>query len=535
MAPSRGRARVEPGRDYPQDYARVVSRIGRLELSGSANGSARNRNLGRLGPAAVDQTSKKYQNIMNKVLILDKLADTVRVRGFLWPATGALLLCCCMPLRSGAQLVGGDSISFQGALSGPNGQPLPNGPYSLTFKFYDVPINGTPLATSSVPNVTLAGGIVSTAIPAEAAWFSNGIRYVGISVSGANAGQELSPRVLITSVPYAMSARGISGARLSTSSETGDLIFNYEGYQAGDAEYSKIRHLSRAGGWADATSIQPDSEVVFGKVDGFDPDWTHGSYIAFKTTPNSRDVPPSESGRFEPAGIRLYHNEYQSGSIDYSHIQHFAKDGHWPDSPTHADAEIVFGKTDGFDTNWTHGSYISFRTTPNNRDVSPFERMRITADGVKVNTLQITGGSDLAEPFDVTPTLRAAETRPGMVMVIDPDHDGKLTPSSKPYDTAVAGVLSGANGLSPGMLMKAESQSLADGSSPLAIAGRVWCWAEASNGRAIKRGDRLTTSPTAGHAMRVSDSERAPGAVIGKAMSELRQGRGLVLVLVNLQ
>jgi hypothetical protein len=35
--------------------------------------------------------------------------------------------------------------------------------------------------------------------------------------------------------------------------------------------------------------------------------------------------------------------------------------------------------------------------------------------------------------------------------------------------------------------------------------------------------------------MRVSDESRAPGAVMGKAMTELESGTGLVLVLVNLQ
>ena len=38
-----------------------------------------------------------------------------------------------------------------------------------------------------------------------------------------------------------------------------------------------------------------------------------------------------------------------------------------------------------------------------------------------------------------------------------------------------------------------------------------------------------------GHVMRVSDHAQAQGAIIGKAMSTLESGRGLVLVLVALQ
>jgi hypothetical protein len=63
----------------------------------------------------------------------------------------------------------------------------------------------------------------------------------------------------------------------------------------------------------------------------------------------------------------------------------------------------------------------------------------------------------------------------------------------------------------------------------------VYVWCDAEVGGAITPGDRLTTSATPGHAMRVGDESRAAGAVIGKAMTELKEGTGLVLVLVNLQ
>ncbi len=42
-------------------------------------------------------------------------------------------------------------------------------------------------------------------------------------------------------------------------------------------------------------------------------------------------------------------------------------------------------------------------------------------------------------------------------------------------------------------------------------------------------------SPTTLNFMRAGDPARAQGAVIGKAMGRLESGRGLVLVLVNLQ
>ncbi len=45
----------------------------------------------------------------------------------------------------------------------------------------------------------------------------------------------------------------------------------------------------------------------------------------------------------------------------------------------------------------------------------------------------------------------------------------------------------------------------------------------------------LTTSSTPGRAMKVTDHVRAQGAILGKAMTGLSAGQGMVLVLVTLQ
>jgi hypothetical protein len=149
---------------------------------------------------------------------------------------------------------------------------------------------------------------------------------------------------------------------------------------------------------------------------------------------------------------------------------------------------------------------------------------------VVVGVLEITGGSDLAEPFKIA----GDETvKPGMVMAIDAEHPGQLRVSDKAYDRTVAGIVSGANGINPGMTMRQED-TLANGSTLVALTGRVYCYADASCG-AIEPGDLLTTSERPGHAMKVTDHSRAHGAILGKAMSSLDQGTGLVLVLVTLQ
>lgn len=154
-----------------------------------------------------------------------------------------------------------------------------------------------------------------------------------------------------------------------------------------------------------------------------------------------------------------------------------------------------------------------------------------------VRVLQIHGGADLSERFEVDRPADSlgedGKAAPGMVVVIDPDKPGKLRVSDAPYDRRVAGVISGAGGVNPGVIL-GQAGTAADGEHPVALSGRVYCRCDASFG-AIQPGDLLTTSPTRGHAMKVTEQERAQGAILGKAMSDLQDGCGLVLVLVTLQ
>lgn len=147
--------------------------------------------------------------------------------------------------------------------------------------------------------------------------------------------------------------------------------------------------------------------------------------------------------------------------------------------------------------------------------------------------VEITGGSDLSESFDVLP-VGDVEPKPGMVVCIDAKRPGGLAVSSKAYDRTVAGIISGAGGVNTGMLM-GQKGSIADGEYPVALTGRVYVLVDATE-RAVEPGDLLTTADLPGHAMVARDTERRPGAVIGKAMTSLDAGeRGLVLVLVTLQ
>ena len=135
--------------------------------------------------------------------------------------------------------------------------------------------------------------------------------------------------------------------------------------------------------------------------------------------------------------------------------------------------------------------------------------------------------ADGAEDFDVDEAPGLAE---GAVVALN--DRGGLRLSDQPYDRRVAGVLSGAGGLRPGIVLGRTPGTT--GRWPVALFGKVFCHADATYG-AIEVGDLLTTSATPGHAMAARDPSRAFGAVLGKAVAPLRSGRGLIPVLVALQ
>jgi hypothetical protein len=146
----------------------------------------------------------------------------------------------------------------------------------------------------------------------------------------------------------------------------------------------------------------------------------------------------------------------------------------------------------------------------------------------QTKVLSITGGADVAEPF----AMSGRDIPKGSVVVIDDEHPGQLKLSERAYDKRVAGIVSGAGGVNPGLTL--SQHGMLEGGQNVALTGRVYALADATNGP-IQPGDLLTTSSIPGHAMKVTDPSQAQGAILGKAMSRLESGRGLVLVLVTLQ
>jgi len=167
------------------------------------------------------------------------------------------------------------------------------------------------------------------------------------------------------------------------------------------------------------------------------------------------------------------------------------------------------------------------------RDVTIEGKLTTTGDRFIEGDLTVKGDillmgvADCAEEFDV---VGADKVEPGSVMVIDAA--GSLMMSDHAYDRKVAGVISGAGDYKTGITL--DKRPAQTSRLPIAMVGKVCCRVDASYGP-IEHGDLLVTSPTPGHAMKATDPARAFGAVIGKALSGLERGVGLLPILVSLQ
>lgn len=137
-------------------------------------------------------------------------------------------------------------------------------------------------------------------------------------------------------------------------------------------------------------------------------------------------------------------------------------------------------------------------------------------------------GADCAENFDAVEQVAAP---PGTVMVLD--DTGGLRAGDSDYDRRVAGVVSGADGFRPAVIMDSRPGGDGAGRVPVALVGKVYCKVDGTH-VPIAVGDLLTTSRTPGHAMKAEDAGRAFGAVLGKALAPCAD-RGLIPILVTLQ
>ena len=195
-------------------------------------------------------------------------------------------------------------------------------------------------------------------------------------------------------------------------------------------------------------------------------------------------------------------------------------DGVFGISHSNQHAAVTGQNTAGGMAGYFNGHCIHDGNVTHNGNVITNGTHTVTGDVVLTN-------ADCAEEFDIA---AVEEIEPGTVMVLN--QEGTLQPSHQAYDRKVAGVISGAGDYKPGIVL--DKQQSSENRRPVALVGKVYCKVDAGY-TSIEVGDMLTTSDTPGHAMKACDPFKAFGAVIGKALRPLREGQGLIPILIALQ
>lgn len=429
----------------------------------------------------------------------------------------------------------GPGLAFQGQLADDvTGVPL-DGICDLRFGLYDAATGGTKLGEVQRDNVEVVNGIFAVNLDFDPKHFSGEGRWVHMEVrcpAGAGEFKPARSRHELAAMPYALGlrpgARVIGPVASGPSVEAGIKVYNSSPtYPIGlygivtaatGPAIGVAGNNSSANGFAVYGYSSPAGTGVRGEatkgagVWGSSVDWV-GAY------------------GYSAKAIGVMGESPNGGGV-------FGKSTQWRGvSGESVNEHGVFGQSTngagvaGVSNSPTNGA-VSARNNgsgPGIYAVSVSGPAAVFAGTTRTEVLQITGGSDLAERFQVSD---GATAEPGTVMVIDPDNPGHLMISTAAYDRKVAGVISGAGDVATGLVLHQEG--VLEGDAVVAIGGRVYVKAEAISGP-ILPGDLLTTSDMAGYAMAVTDFDQAHGAIIGKAMTGLDSGTGLVLVLVNLQ
>lgn len=403
------------------------------------------------------------------------------------------------------------AFTYQGRLTdGPN---VANGRYDLSFSLFDALNGGTALGSVvSLSGVNITNGVFTVPLDFGANVFDGGPRWleVGVRTNSFNFFDVLQPRIPVQAVPQAIRA-------LRADSLTSPL--DADSLPVGVVRTNQPNIFTQPTFLMGPVGVGTYSVGSFPAV--FAGSGVNDDYVAFQSRTNA-------STRWHLTGVLGGLNIVETGVADFRMF--FAPGGNVgvgtasPDSRLHVNGATHSSGRVTADENLIVKGRLGVGTD------NPAVALHVNGEAT-VKVLNITGGSDIAEPFEL---LDGDQPTPGSVVCIDPSNPGRVRLSRKAHDRTVAGILSGAGGVNPG-LMLTQPGTLANGTHPVALSGRVYCWVDADAAGPVEPGDLLTSSDTPGHAMRMGDPARGSGAILGKAMTRLEKGRGLVLVLVSLQ
>lgn len=118
-------------------------------------------------------------------------------------------------------------VGFEGRLADAAGQPVADGNYTITFSLYSEVTGGTAL-WSETQSVAVMGGLYSVQLGSVTPLAPNqfeGNRWLGVTIAGDS---EMAPRIFVSAVPYAFSARqamGLQGRDVAAAApQDGDVL-----------------------------------------------------------------------------------------------------------------------------------------------------------------------------------------------------------------------------------------------------------------------------------------------------------------------
>ena len=442
-------------------------------------------------------------------------------------------------LITSAAFAAPQKVNFQGKLTDAAGNPV-NASVSMTFKIWDALTGGNALWTET-QTVTVTNGIYNVLLGASNAidteLTETKALWLGVKV-GADA--EMSPRVALTPGMYDM-------IMLNTITIKNGNI----GIGTANPALAKLVVNEGVGNTAAIFGNSLPLAAVFSHPNlGFNTYYNNGWKVftggkytgAIGFNPNTGEIgfrtgnAPANDGDSVTLIERV--TIKQNGSIgigtnDFSGFRSglnprfYIKDSGWVGAFIESDS---YGAILGLKNSERSFEIASRGNSLQIHDITTGQlRVSLDANG-KFNiygTLYVSGGADLAEPFDMTDI---ASLELGDVVVMDPANPKHLTKSLIAYDHKVAGIVSSSE--QAGYVAGGRSDGSSD--KPIALSGRVLCKVSAENG-AIVVGDLLTTSNTPGYAMKATDRDKAFGAVLGKALEAFNGDKGQILVLVALQ
>ena len=468
---------------------------------------------------------------------------------------GLLLAAAVLPFAAFAGVPIPPSFTYQGSLS--DGTTPATGLYDFRFSLYDAEIGGTEQAVQFVEDLQVVNGIFTVELNFDTAFALSELRWLQIGIRPGTTRDPYVdlPRQKLTATPYSLSLglplyqqMGTSSTLLSLVNTSSGGAANFTGGSGATIGYgvvgitnSTASQAAGVRGIANATSgltigvegVGTASNIGTGMVATGQATGIYAAALSNAT--NSVGVYAVNAGAGSAVfatGQGAQKNAATIHAVNTNGTQGLA--AYLSNSSGFPTAQVTQGGAGQCMLLEQNGTgYFIQALTPTGT------KFWVDATGTThTKVLEILGGADLSEKFDVRAGTTAGATdagavEPGTVVSIDPTVEGRLIVSSEPYDHRVAGIVSGAGGVEPGMLMGQEG-TVASGKHPIALTGRVYCRATAAGGP-IRPGDLLTTSSVAGRAMRVADPSRGQGAILGKAMGSLERGEGLVLVLVGLQ